>query len=329
MKAFISNKSALEFWRVQLVLPCGDAQKRCRVALDDTLPDTEHVRLPGLTLPVHILLGKADMRRRREEMTQHVFTGKTPVGCFFNVDDTLFVCSPEFCFLQMANKLPLGSLVELGYELCGSYSIHTAGDPNVPARGFHLREPLTSTKRLTMFASRMKGVKGHLKAVRALRYVLDGSASPMETKLSILLTLPYRLGGFGLPKPKMNARVDPRKSDRRTGQQAGLRQPGKGYYVCDLFWPDEKVAVEYDSNLFHTGSAHITEDSKKRNALKAMGIGVITVTTQQIYDKREFETVARSLAKDLGKRLVYKNPGFDVAHNELRRLLRIESGWPQ
>jgi len=215
----------------------------------------------------------------------------------------------------------LPCLIELGYEMCGSYSLPVAGDQKTPGRGFYNRLPLSNIKKLTEFIASMPGFKGRKKAARALRFILDGSASPMETKLSILLTLPYKLGGFGLPMPELNVRIKPRKTDRRT--------TGKEFYVCDLFWPDKDVAVEYDSNLFHTGSAHITDDSKKRNALKAMGIGVITVTTQQIYDNSEFEMAARTIAKDLDKRLVYKNPGFAAAHDELRRLLHIESGWPQ
>jgi len=264
-------------------------------------------------------------------MRQHVFSGDTPAGCFVSSENGLEVSSPEFCFLQMAGTLSLPALIELGYEFCGRYSLPVVGDAKKPERGFYNRLPLTSTKKISEFIARMPGFKGHKKAVRALRSILDGAASPMEAKLSMLLTLPHMLGGFGLPKPELNARVIPRKADRRTEQKAdrraGRKTTDKEYYVCDLYWPDHALAVEYDSNQFHTGSAHITDDSKKRNALKAMGIGVITVTTQQIYDNREFETVARSIAKDLGKRIVFKNPGFAAAHNELRGFLHIEPGW--
>ena len=319
MKAFISHQSALEFWRIQRVLPPDGAQRQFKVALSDNLPAIEQLVLPGLTLPLHIMLGKADLRRACQDMKQHVFTGKTPVGSFYSVDDTLFVSSPEFCFTQMANILPLVRLIDLGYELCGSYSMHTAGDPHTSARGFHLREPLTSKKKLEAFASRMPGVKGHQKTVRAMRYILEGSASPMETKLSMLLTLSYQLGGFGLPKPELNARIVPRKADRRI--------TNKEFYICDLFWPDKGIAVEYNSNQFHTGSTHITDDAKKSNTLTAMGIRVIPVTAQQIFDNYEFERVARVIAKRLGKRLVYKNPGFAAAHDNLRDILNIESWW--
>ena len=312
MKAFISHQSALEFWRIQLVLPQSDS-RRCRTTLSGNLPAIEQVWLPGLTLPLHIMLQKAGKRRARQEMKQHIFTGQTPAGCFIGIDNTLFVSSPEFCFLQMASILPLIKLIELGYELCGSYSLHAAGDPNIPARGFHIREPLTSAKRLAAFVSRMPGVKGRQKALRALSYILDGSASPMETKLSIILTLPYKLVGFGFARPELNRRIIPSKTDKRFS--------GKESYICDLYWPDHNLAVEYDSALFHAGQDQIAEDSQRRNSLLMMGVAVITVTKQQLYGGKEFEKTARAIAKCLDKRIKVRNPDFAALHHNLREQL--------
>ena len=223
------------------------------------------------------------------------------------------VSSPEFSFLQMADRLPLVKLIELGYELCGTYSLPTEADPEPPERGFYYRKPLSSTGKLNAFVARMPGARGRKKAIRALRYLIDGSASPMETKLSILLTLPYLLGGFGLFMPELNSRIIPAKTAKRASSKA--------HYVCDLFWPDYNLAVEYDSDQHHTGSAQIAEDSKKRNALNVMGITVITVTKQQLYRSAELEKVARVLANCMDKRLKYRNPGFATAHRELRSQL--------
>ena len=298
---------------MKLVLPASGIQRRCSAMISDNPPATKQVKLSGLSLPLSIMLRSYNKRWASPWVKQHVFTGKTPAGCFINADDNLFISSPEFCFLQMANQLTFARLIELGYELCGTYSMPDARDLNVPERGFYLRPPLTSTKKLVAFMSRMQGVKGHRKAMRALHYLIDGSASPMETKISIILTLPYRLGGFGLTRPELNSRVVPGKTAKLSS--------GKTSYVCDLFWQDHDLAVEYDSAFFHEGRVQIDDDSKKRNALAAMGVMVITVTKQQLYSRAEFEKVARVIAKYLGKRLVFKNPGFAEVHGELRKQL--------
>ena len=316
MNVFLSHQTALESMRVNHALPYSSAQRRCRVELPDSLPDIGRLAQPGfsgLALPLHVMVGKDDARRTRKTMKVHMFTGQTPEGCFVRIDDGIIVSSPEFCFLQMANLLPLAGLIELGYELCGTYSIPAAGDPNVPERGFHIRRPLTSAKRLAAFLDRMPGAKGHQNAVKAAHHILEGSASPMETKLSIILTLPYRLGGFGFPSPELNRRVVPSKTDKRFSS--------KESYVLDLFWPSHGFAVEYDSAIFHTGQKQIANDLKKKNALAMMDITVVSVTKQQLYGLGEFRKTAGAIAKCLGKRLKCDKPGFADAHSGLRRLL--------
>ena len=313
MKAFISHNTALEYWRINQALPFSNEQRRSRADLPDYLPDRKHPRLSGLSSPLHIIIGKADSRRQHQTMKQHVLTRSMPEGSFIRIDDELFVSSPEFIFLQMASQLPLAGLIELGYELCGTYSKPVAGDPDVPERGFYIRKPLSSKKRLEVFLTRMPSAKGCQKALRAWLYIFDGSASPMETKLSIFLTLPYKLGGFGLARPELNRRIVPSKTDKRFS--------GKASYVCDLFWPDYNLAVEYDSVIFHAGSGQIADDSMKRNTLTLMGITVISVTKQQLYSTKEFEKTVVAIAKCLRKRLKHNTPGFAAAHHDLRKQL--------
>ena len=313
MKTFVTHQSALEYWRIRRTLPNDTASRRCRAALPNNPPATDLVKSFGLSLPIHIMLANHNSRWGSATMTQHIFAGETPVGCFTNTEQGFYVSSPEFCFLQMAGIMTFVELIELGFELCGTYSMPIKEDASVIKVGFYQRQALTNTKKLAKFLESLRGVKGSKKAKRALRYVLDGSASPMETKLSILLTLPYKSGGFGFVQPELNSRIIPSKTAKRSSS--------KKSYVCDLYWSDYDLAVEYDSEQFHTGFADIAKDSKKRNALTLMGVTVITVTKQQFYSAIEFEKVARVLANCLGKRLVFKNPSFSDAHHGLRNQL--------
>ncbi|MCL2529448.1 MAG: endonuclease domain-containing protein [Coriobacteriia bacterium] len=313
MKLFICHESALEYWRQRRALPENSADRRCRVVLPKGATPVASLALSGLEVPVHILLARPGNRRKPTIETQHVYSGETPIGSFMNVGEDFGVSSPEFCFLQMAERLTLIELVELGYELCGVYSLPLLGDKNVPKKGFYNRQALTSAKKLEAFLESTKGARGHKKAERALRYLLDGSASPMETKLAIFLTLPYKLGGFGFSPPKLNRQVKLVKSARKYFK--------KDYYVCDLFWPETKTAVEYDSDFCHTGSERIADDSNRRSALNLMGVNVVSVTRQQLFSPVGFEGVVRVISKHLEKRLRFEENSFAAEHRKLRNQL--------
>ena len=302
MSIFLSHSSALEYWRTHRMIAEDSGGRPRKHSLPVKPPATESVRRTGLSLPVHIMISNPKARRISLVMKQHVCTDEAPAGCFIKAAEGLWVSSPEFCFLQMAGALSLARLIELGYEICGLYSIPTADDTNPPERGFYNRNPLTNVKKLNAFIARVPGIRGNQKAKRALRYILDNSASPMETKLSILLTLPYLLGGYGLIAPELNYRIIPSKTARKF--------TSKTSYSCDLFWPEYNLAVEYDSAQHHSGSEQINSDAKKKNSLTLMGITVITVTKQQLYNTVEFEKVAIILANCLGKRLKYKKSIF-------------------
>ena len=319
MGLFISHQSALEYWRIHYDAPQKGTSRR-NAMLPDTPAKTDLLQaesLKVLSRPLHVMLGSQSARRVHRQVVQHIYGGKTPAGCFVSVGEGIMITSPEFCFLQLADELPLVKLIELGYELCGTYSmpvsLDSAKGAGQPARGFNLRLPITSTKKLKAFLEQVPGVKGHKKAVRALRYIADGAASPMEAKLAILLTLPYKLGGYHFPAPELNSRIIPAKTAKRGAS--------KGHYACDLFWPDYDLAVEYDSDTYHTGPERIAADSKKRNALALMGITVITVTKEQVYSIVELEKVVHVLAGNMGRRLWNDNPGFGATHRELRKLL--------
>ena len=70
-------------------------------------------------------------------------------------------------------------------------------------------------RKLTAYANSLDKTHGKRKAIKALRYVANGSASSRETILTMLLTLPYRMGGYGLKQPLLNHRIDLGRRERR------------------------------------------------------------------------------------------------------------------
>ncbi|RDB64736.1 hypothetical protein C1878_01725 [Gordonibacter sp. 28C] len=230
-----------------------------------------------------------------------------PKGSVLDTENGFCVSSPELCFLQMAERENPVDLVMDGLELCGTYDIST-GEMRSCA-------PLTTAAKLEAFVAKSAGAHGRKKALWALRFVVDGSASPRETVLAMLLCLPYRFGGYGFAPPCLNYRID-------VGAHA-QKMASRKFYRCDLYWPEAKLAIEYDSDSEHLGSRSAASDSSRRNALDALGVDVISVTTLQIASRVEMERIANHIGKRLGKRVQYKEPSFSVANLTLRtELLR-------
>lgn len=267
----------------------------------------------------HVILTSKQVRSRRKFTTCHTYKHLPPYSCqranaHFH-QEPLYVSTPEFCFLQMAGVLPFVQLIALGFELCGTYAAF--GD-----RTQYNTRPLTTPEKLEAFLARASGFKGVKQARRALRHILPSSASPMETNLALLLSLPYALGGYGIAQPRMNHRVDmPNAVKRRSSSQ---------YFKCDLYWEDANLAIEYDSDLMHAGINKTVRDALRRSILTALDISVLSVTKPQVMDSGAFNQLAHLVARKMKKRMQYVDPGFTLRHLELRDLLlfdeRISSG---
>lgn len=312
MEPVLSHASALEYWKSVRV----GSRHFCQVTHAKKLivfpPNVKEFAEPGpwwLSKPLHVLVADAATRRESRGVASHVWSAALPKGSILDSENGFYVCSPELTFLQAADVLDVVDLIELAYEFCGTYDIST-GETRSCA-------PLTSIAKLRAYASKADGVRGRRKALRALRYVADGAASTRETVLAMLLCLPYSLGGYRFDLPVLNYRID-------VGAHA-KKVATRQFYRCDLYWPAANLALEYDSDLEHLGSRNAASDSARRNALDALGVDVISVTTQQIASRIEMERIANHVARRLGKRLQYREPSFSQAGLKLRTRLLSKS----
>lgn len=312
MDVIIGYESALEYWRTvgPKFLSGYEARqvatRRARrvLASKERPALSEGNRRPaGCMLPLCALVGDPSARTRTPSV-QSRFWVVFPERSFVDAGNGFLVSTPEFCFLQMANQESLARLVLLRFELCGTYALA------VGAQARRREKPLTTVAKLRAFVEGAQNAQGRKKALRALRYVLDRSASPMESVLAMLLSLPYSLGGYGLPEPQLNYRVDMPHSFRKLADRS--------YCECDLCWPKESLAVEYDSRLHHTDLDKQESDARRRGTLIARGYTVISVYHNQVMDSGSFNRLAHQLAKRLGKRLRYVDPDFTRAHLALR-----------
>lgn len=310
MSICFSHFSALGFWRLQAE---GErrAPKILRTAQLSKSPvslsairDAARQALPSDT-SVHVTACAASMKCKASDITYHISGLAHPSCSFARLEKGVYVATPELVFLQLASTLQFPHLVLLGYELCGTYSPSL-----IDLRGFCNHEPLTSQARLASFCDRATGLKGASKARRAARFVLDNSASPRESVLAMILTLPRSEGGYALARPLLNYDVPLSAEQRRELNRTSVR--------CDACWPDNRLVVEYESDGFHSGDASYVRDSRRRNDLRYLNYDIATVTNSELKSRHDMDKIAHGLAKSLHVQI--RPCKYD--HVERQKLLR-------
>lgn len=313
MSVFIGYESALECLRFEgfpeRAAACRANPKAGRVPTGKDVRGIDFEAVGIKRWPVSLVVADAASRGKSKLVACHVWMAPAATRSFVRVGEGLYASRAEACFLQLATRLSPAQLTLLGYELCGTYVL----DENHP-NGFRNREkPLTTVETLRRYALKAAGAKGSKKALQALRFVVDRSASPMESMLTMLLCLPTARGGYGIALPRLNHLVKMPDEIRRA--------TGRVRCFCDLCWPEARLAVEYESDLFHGGAKDVARDSKRRAALARVGYAVVTVTWSQVRDARELDEVARVLAKHLGRRLRIARTDWMARRYELRNEL--------
>lgn len=285
----------------------------------DELDTTAQLWLSHIDGPVHAFVGDHAKGTSTKRLITHVLSGSIPHGCFINLGHGVCICSPNFVFLQMASKLSLLEAAQLGMELCGSYSHwrlvpRQMGDPyyferpETRACTFEI-PPAASVVRLLPFLERMRGQRGVRNALAAIRWMADDSASPMETAVFLLLSLPKRLGGYGLPKPVLNPKLIISNPD------------GSKERYPDMFWAGANIDVEYNSDAAHSGEWARYRDSKREIEMTVANLKVLPLTRPQLMRVEEFDAFARGLRRMLGIRARGADLGWQFRRDELHETL--------
>ena len=276
--------------------------------LEEVVKRIENDR-PGLSIerPVHILLGAASRCRSTSRRVSHVCTRQMRGKPLLRLSDGVGVCSAPFACVQAApsakNKI---DLLELAYELCGTY--RTRRTSTAPA---YQVPPLMTMRSLRSFVSLNPSIAGARIVARVLPYLA-------ETKQALVLGLPTSYGGYGLGIPRMNYEVKAIAGARTTS--------GRSSFRCDLCWPDAKLDVEYQSREMHEGEESRIRDSRRTNALMAMGWTVVGVTNDELDSLAATDAIADTIRRLLGKRVqvrdYHRNVAFDGAFSSTRKSAR-------
>ena len=246
-------------------------------------------RVPGSKLD--ILVPSAGGRHACSDVRMHLCTRALPEESFRVLASGLLVASPELCFLQMCDVCgSLGRMVELGFELCGSYAFGVDGGTLAGSR-----PPLTSVARIAEYLERCPGARGRSKARSALRWVMNGSASPMETLLAMELGMPKRLGGRGFPPFALNQRLElPDEHLRRFARRS--------FVYVDLLFESADLCLEFDSYEHHADREEYDSTQARANALRSLGLRVNSVTYGQVNTLGRFDDLVWNLETQLGLR---------------------------
>ncbi len=253
---------------------------------------------------IDILVRPSTNRRKTQLAYPHAWTRPLPEGALLSLCDGVAVASPELSFLQMAEYLDVIELAQLACSLCGGYF------PSADERGFVDRQPLTSIERIDGFLAKLRGTRNVTKARRALRCAHDHARSPMETTTAMLLSMSRRRGGYGLPKPQLNHRIE---LPRDVAAVAGT-----GHFTVDLFYQragkPSGVAIEYLGRAYHKD---VTRDITRELLLKRAGCPVVDVTISQIVRSDLRNQLVGDIAHEIGYRLRKGTPRIRERRNDL------------
>ena len=330
MNVYLQGLSALAYYRnggtATDVERCSSAVRSMAEATSSlsAIVDTGIWRLgigePSVEHPFEVLIRSKSQRARSKAVQARIWSTPLVTTAFRSARKNIYVSSPEFVFLQMATRLALPELVALGMELCGTYRRkvrvpHIDSDEVSFTTDYH-QTALTNPKRLRGFLDSMRPAPGCEKALKALKYVLPNSASPMETAIYLLLCLPRRLGGYALPQPILNPPIAISKS----GQKYTLRKSAKP----DLFWKEIRLDLEYNSEEFHEENQRAI-DSMRRKALEHMRVEVIELTYDELLSVELFHATALRIARRFKKRIRSEyEGGFSEKRLELRIMLALD-----
>lgn len=339
---FISHLSALQFWRSHDLSPSGGIAISRKTTLRDSCstlreslplirsagPTTGRVFGAGerITLesamnelgigepPLHVMVNALSKRRTTTNLATHLYEHPLPEGSFCRVDEHVYVASPELTLAQLTLEMPLVDVLEIALEFCSGYALEPDSES-----GFIERPAITSSKKLASYAKHLAGRHGAKQLAQILPYLVDDSASPMETISLMLLCLPSKVGGYQLPLPEHNVSIPiPGHAHSHTRRR---------HLICDLYWESHHLDVECDSTKHHSSKEQLGVDSDRRIILDAMGYPYVGITWWQLEHADEFLNVVQAIRKALHLKPLQQAPAhIEANRDKLREYLVTRQG---
>lgn len=279
------------------------------------LPWTEAVMLKekyGTGIPLSCLVARSESRRCLKTLTCKVASQLAARESFVALGSASYIASPELCAFGIAKESDAVKTALVISEFCGLYSLVGPQEG-----GFRSRAPLSSLERMRQLADGLSHARGLNVFREAIDLSVQDSASPMETAVALLLSLPSRYGGFSLPKPEMNWMV----RGNETLRDAAVKgtHVSKGSLFGDLVYLEHNLIVEYASKKHHQD--HWDSDMIRYNELVDDGFKVVSITPTQLFDATKMMNIAGTIARQLGCELPSATPEWASRNKRLREIL--------
>lgn len=241
-----------------------------------------------------------------------VCSASLPKNSIYKITDNIFCVSPELLVIQLSNLLSVEKLALIVLEMCGTYSINPIN------KNFERKLPLQiTTESLKAYIKKYEklnpGFHGVNNLKKICKFINNGAASPMESRLYIRLCGNRKNGYYGCTGLEMN------KSVKLSKEAAKIA--GQNIVIVDILCKRLKVAIEYNSAEYHENSAQGQKDSRRRDALVFDGWEVFSITPQQYYNEETFHIIALQILKALNQNYRFKISNFTkLRHDALESL---------
>lgn len=204
-------------------------------------------------------------------------------------------------------------LVETVMELTGHYGRDPANpSANSVTENLPSFTSVEDMRALLVEPSHWRGAK---LLFEALGYARNGSRSPMETCLWIVLTMPRSYGLYGLGSAKFNVAVVPSVAQRSMMRHKTL--------TPDIYWEALRTAVEYQGDGEHSTRSARAEDNRRLNDYLVCGIRAHFVCFEDVRTPRAFDRLALEIARSM------EVQGFPAELGQLSRFLEDDEAGVQ
>lgn len=243
---------------------------------------------------LHFAVNDPDERRTRRGIIVHSFRKGFPSGSVLRLSNGATICSPELTFVQMGSALPPVRLACFGMCLCGIFAVDpstgSASDRGALEGVSHRlprRDALAEKARIASFVESHRCLVGSGNARKALRLMVERSRSPMESATALMLAAPASMGGYALPMPSLNCRIDlPAWLHGGVGSCGRNSFGSKPYAECDFLFSHggRTLLADYHGGWAHSGEGNVHHDSLRANAFESLGYPYFVITKQQVFD---------------------------------------------